>query len=344
MTTEPAPLEQPIDLLHYVYLLFDRKWIVVFGSMLFGYAAMLYVNSLPNIYESVALVDIIEQGNAGGVDPDNRMAARSIGLLETGFVLNTNKENYTKTVYSRLISRKFVRFFMDKHNIYSLLYKQNWDEDKKAWREGFTLDKGKAFIRFERELISVSQNEESQIVAIAVRHTDPVLAAKLANLYVEEFNDYMRQITLTAVAAKMAFLERNLEQAEYIEIEKMLYRLMEAQTAAATLANGQKEYALEVVDAATRSHDRHSPARKRISLLITFASGFCIAVLILLIDILRGIKQKLDTYASGRGRQPVIERPWSLRGIVLRLFGVIAQPFASLFEKNEKQVCDRHDY
>jgi len=178
------------------------------------------------------------------------------------------------------------------------------------------------------------------MVAIAMRHSDPVLAAKLANLYVEEFNDYMRQITLAAVAAKMAFLERNLETAKYIEIEKMIYRLMEAQTAAATLANGQKEYALEVVDPAMRSNDRHSPARKRISLLVTFASGFGIVSLILLIDILRGVKQKLDTYASGRGRTPVIERRWSLRGMLLRLLGVMTQPFASLFRGNEKKECD----
>jgi hypothetical protein len=337
------PLEQPVDLLHYAYLLFDKKWIIVFGSMLFGYASMLYVNSLPDIYESVALVDIIEQGNAGGIDPDNRVAAKSIGLLETGFVLSTSKENYTKTVYSRLNSRKFIRFFMDKHNIYALLYEEDWDEDKKAWREGFELDKGKAFIRFERELISVSQNEESQIVAIAVRHTDPALAAKLANLYVEEFNDYMRQITLTAVAAKMDFLEHNLEKAEYIEIEKMLYRLMEAQTAAATLANGQKEYALEVVDPASRSYDRHSPARKRTSLMATFAAAFLITGLILVIDILRGVKQQLDTYASSRGRKPIIERPWSVRGILLRLMGVIFQPFIDFFEKNDKPERDRHD-
>ena len=339
-----APLEQPIDLLHYIYLLFDKKWFIVFGSMFFGYTAILLVNSLPNIYQSVALVDIIEQGNAGGVDPDNRMSAKSIGLLETGFVLSGNKENYTKTVYSRLTSRKFIRFFMDKHNIYALLYKQNWDEAKKEWHEGFELDKDRGFIRFERGLISVFQNEESQMVSIAVRHTDPVLAAKVANLYVESFNDYMRQITLAAVEAKMAFLERSLEKAAYIEIEQMLYRLMEAQTAAATLANGQKEYALEIVDPATRSYDRHSPARKRITLLITIASGFCIASLILLIDILSGVKQKLDTYASGRGRKPVTERPWSLRGILLRLFGVMTKPFESLSKKNEHQPRDRHDY
>lgn len=339
-----AALDQPIDLLHYVYLLFDTKWIVLFGSLFCGYLMMMYANSLPDIYESVALVDIIEQGNAGGVDPENRVAEESIGLIETGFVLSTAKENYTKTVYSRLTSRKFIRYFMDKHNIYALLYKAHWDDEKQQWREGFELDKGKAFIRFERDFISIFQNEESQIVAIAVRNSDPVLAAELANLYAMEFNDYMRQKALAVIAAKLAFLERNLKSAEHIEIEQMLYRLMEAQTAAATLVKGQDEYALEVVDPATRSYDRHSPARKRMTVLATFLSGFLITGAILAIDILRQVKSRLDIYSAGRGRKPVIERPWSLRGILLRLLIAVTQPIRSLWSDTHRQEDKRNGH
>jgi uncharacterized protein involved in exopolysaccharide biosynthesis len=325
-----APLDQPIDLLHYVFLLFDTKWIILLASVVCGYATLLYANKLPDIYESVALVDIVEQGDAGGIDPDNRVSAESIGLIETGFVLSTTKENYAKTVFSRLTSRKFIRFFMDQHNIYALLYKKHWDEKKQRWHEGFELDKGEAFIRFESEFISIYQNEESQIVAVAVRHSDPVLAAELANLYVKEFNDYMRQIALAAVASKAAFIEQNLESAGNIQIEQMLYRMMEAQAAAATLINGQDEYALELVDPATRSYDRYSPARKRMALLAAFLSGFLVTGMILLIEILRQVKRKLDTYSANRGRKPVIERPWSLRGILLRLLGVILQPFKQM--------------
>lgn len=325
-----APLDQPIDLLHYVYLLFDTKWIILLVSIFCGYATLLYAKTLPDIYQSVALVDIIEQGDAGGIDPDNRVSAESIGLIETGFVLSTTKENYTKTVFSRLTSRKFIRFFMDKHNIYALLYKEQWDDSNQRWHEGFELDKGKAFIRFEGNFLSIYQNEESQIVAIAVRHSDPVLAAKLANLYAKEFNDYMRQIALASIASKVAFLELNLENAGNIQMEQMLYRLMEAQTAAATLVNGQDEYALELVDPATRSYDRYSPARKRMVVLATFVSGFLVTGVIVLIDILRQVKHQLDGYSAGRGRKPVIERPWSLRGILLRLLGVVTQPFKPL--------------
>ena len=325
--------------MHYIYLLWDTKWLTVFGSVTCAVLMMVYSQTLPNIYESTALTDIIHPGDAGGIDPENRQAAESIGLLESGFVHASSKENYANTVLSRLRSRKFIRLFMDKYDIYKLVYKEQWDSELQEWKDNFVLDKGLAFIRFEREFLSIVQNEESEIVAVRMRNTDPVLAADLANLYVKEFNDYMRQITLVEIAAKSAFLKRHLEQSEYLEIEKMLYRLMEAQTAAALLTEGQDEYALEVVDPATRSYDRYSPSRKRMTALALFGSAFLIMFLIVLLDLLKSIKRHLDIYAGDRGRIPVFERPWSLRGILMRLLASLKKPFHfSSTEINKKEA------
>ena len=172
-----------------------------------------------------------------------------------------------------------------------------------------------------------------------MRNADPIVAAYLANLYVKEFNDYMRQITLAEIAAKIEFLEKNLEQAKYLEIEKMLYRLMEAQTAAATLTEGQEEYALEVVDPATRSYDRYSPYRKRMTALAFFGSAFFIVLLIVVLDLLKSVKRDLDIYTGDRGRIPVVERPWSLRGILMRSLASLKKPFQlSGAETNKKEA------
>ena len=322
-----SQLDRPVDLLHFIYLLWDTKWVTVFGSLGCAVLMMAYSLGLPNIYESTALTAIIHPGDAGGVDPKNRQAAESIGLLESGFVLATSKENYANTVMSRLRSRKFIRLFLDKHDIYKLIYKQEWDTELKKWKDDFVLDKGLAFIRFEQEFLSIVQNEDSELVAVRMRNTDPVVAADLANLYVKEFNDYMRQISLVEIDAKIEFLKKNLEQAKFIEIEKMLYRLMEAQTAAATLTEGQEEYALEVVDPATRSYDRYSPFRKRMAALAFFGSAFLIVFLIVLLDLLKSVKRDLDIYTGDRGRIPVFERPWSLRGILMRLLASLKKPF-----------------
>ena len=322
-----SQLDRPVDLLHYIYLLWDTKWLTVFGSLACAVLMMVYSQTLPNIYESTALTDIIHPGDAGGIDPENRQAAESIGLLESGFVLASSKENYANTVLSRLRSRKFIRLFMDKYDIYRLLYKEEWDTELHDWKDDFVLDKGLAFIRFEQEFLSIVQNEESEIVAVKMRNTDPILAADLANRYVKEFNDYMRQITLAEIAAKSEFLKKHLEQSKYIEIEKMLYRLMEAQIAAAMLTEGTEEYALEVVDPATRSYDRYSPFRKRMAAMTFFGSAFLIMLAIVALDLLKTIKRHLDSYAGDRGRVPVFERPWSLRAILIRLLASLKKPF-----------------
>ena len=313
--------------MHYIYLLWDTKWITVFGSLACAVLMMVYSQTLPNIYESTVLTDIIHPGDAGGIDPENRQATESIGLLESSFLHASSKENYANTVLSRLRSRKFILLFMDKHDIYKLLYEEQWDSELKNWEGDFVLDKGLAFVRFEQEFLSIIQNEESEIVAVRMRNKDPILAADLANLYVREFNDYMRQITLAEIAAKSEFLKTHLEQSDYIEIEKMLYRLMEAQTAAAMLTEGQEEYALEVVDPATRSYDRYSPSRKRMTAMAFFGSAFLIVFLIVLLDLLQSIKRHLDIYAGDRGRVPVFERPWSLRGTFMRLLASLKKPF-----------------
>lgn len=332
-------LDRPVDLLHYIYLLWDTKWLTVFGSLACAVLMMVYSQSLPNIYESTALTDIVHPGDAGGIDPENRQAAESIGLLESGFVLASSKENYANTVLSRLRSRKFIRLFMDRYDIYRLLYKEEWDSERQDWKDDFVLDKGLAFIQFEQEFISIAQNEESEIVAVRMRNTDPILAAELANLYVQEFNDYMRQVTLVEIAAKSDFIKKHLEQSEYIEIEKMLYRLMEAQIAAAMLTEGTEEYALEVVDPATRSYDRYSPSRKRMTALALFGSAFLIMFLIVLQDLLKSIKRHLDSYAGDRGRVPVFERPWSLRGMMVRLLASLKKPFQlSSTETNKREA------
>ena len=121
-------------------------------------------------------------------------------------------------------------------------------------------------------------------------------------------------------------------QTSYLTVDQI--DLMEAQTAAATLVKGQDEYALELVDPATRSYDRYSPARKRMVVVATFAAGFFVTGIIVLVDILRQVKSRLDVYSAGHGRKPVRERPWSLRGILLRLLDVLTQPFRQLSDES----------
>lgn len=325
------PLDQPIDIFHYVYLIFDTKWIILAASVSLGVMVMEYSRSLPEIYRGTTKVDIIEPGNPGGMAPENRAGAESADLIEASFMLSGTKENYSKVVMARMRSRKFTRYFMDKHNIYALIYPEQWDAENQRWHDDFELNKGDAFIAFGANYRSIAENPENGVVSISMKHTDPLLAADLANLYVSEFNDYMRNIALAEIRAKLFFLQEQLKSARYIQTEQMLYRLIEVEQAAATIAQGEEEYALRVLDPATRAYDRESPARKKMTIMATIAGGFLATIAIIALDIVRHIQLKLAFYGKERGRARLVDRRFSVRGFLLRclfgLFNLIMRPF-----------------
>jgi hypothetical protein len=101
---------------------------------------------------------------------------------------------------------------------------------------------------------------------VSMRWPEPLLPG-LANLYVQTFNEYMRGRTMDEVARKQAFLEEKLRQSDLVDIQQSIYRLIEAQTAIAMLANAREEYVLEVIDPAARPYRSVTMSRKKKTLV-----------------------------------------------------------------------------
>jgi uncharacterized protein involved in exopolysaccharide biosynthesis len=334
MTIESAPQEeissvqeindikQDIDLLNYIYAIFDAKWFILFVAIITGGLSMLYALSLPETYQGVVRVDVIDISDPGGVRPDSRQMQESIGMLEYDFLLRAKKENYVQKVLAHLGSKQFTRRFLDSYNIYRYIYPQQWDNATSTWKDAFVLDKGLAQKTFKRNLIHIVHAPETDIVAIKVINSDPAIAAELSNLYVFAFNQYMRDQALAKVDRKFRYLEETLDQTRATEIQQMLFRLMEAQTAVAMLANGRKEYILEVLDPAVRPYTRHSPNRKLICILGAVAGVLLSTSLVIALTVLGRLKNALADYSSKTGRKPIAQRRWGLRAWLLKLFNL----------------------
>lgn len=332
---QTKPLNQPLDIFHFVYLIFDTKWIILAISLSIGLLVMEYSRSLPEIYQGTVKVDIVEPGNPGGMSPENRAGGESADLIEASFMLSGTKENYSKVVMARMRSRKFTRYFMDKHNVYALIYPAEWDAENQRWKEGFELIKSEAAVAFSTNFRAIAENPENGIVAVSMKHTDPLLAADLANLYVSEFNDYMRNIELAEIRAKLYFLNEQLKTAKYIQTEQMLYRLIEVEEAAATIARGEEQYALAVLDPASRAYDRVSPARKKMTIMATIGGAFLATFGIIGLDILRQIQSKLAFYGRERGRTRLVNRRYSVRGFIVRTLIAMFSPLLRLFRRGK---------
>jgi len=254
-----------IDILAYLSALIGGWRLIVASGAACALAVAIYCQFLPDIYEAFVRVGAVDMEDPGGIKPDERRASEILTLVEHGFIMGSSHANFLDVTLARLKSRKYTAAFMEEHGIHRALYPNQWDQTTEAWRPGFRLDEAEAFKRFSEEIRFIEHNPENDIITIRFRWTDPIVAKDWANAFVVHFNDYIRSRTLDEVERKQAYLEAELQKSDVVDIQKSMYRMIEAQTAIEMLANARLEFALEVIDPATVPFDRFSPAPKRLT-------------------------------------------------------------------------------
>jgi hypothetical protein len=92
---------------------------------------------------------------------------------------------------------------------------------------------------------------------------------------------------------KRAFLENELRESRVVDMQKSIYRLIEAQMAVSMLANAKEEFILEVLDPAILPLDTHSASNK--SFFFAGSIGGAIFTIFLIFSkiLLTSIKQAL---------------------------------------------------
>ena len=267
------PAVTQIDLMPYLRAVMRARWLLL-SILALGICAGAWLGwSASPVYLSEAKVSVVDIEDPGGVSPDDRRASEVLTLVEHGFVMGTTRDNYNEVMLARLRSRAFTMLFLDTHNIYRHFYPQHWSEEQQTWIGDFRPDRGEVFTRFRDEVRGITVDEETDIISVAMRWPEASLPMQLANLYVQTFNEHMRQRTLEEVERKQAFLKEKLRQSDLVDIQQSIYRLIEAQTAIMMLANAREEYVLELIDPAARPYQSITMSWKK-KALIGGAVGF----------------------------------------------------------------------
>ena len=296
---QPVAAEE-LNLLPFVNALINARWLILASVMVFAVATALWAYSKPYMFESAIKVSVVDIEDPGGVAPDDRRASEVLTLVEHGFVMGTTHDNYNDVMRARLGSRKFTMRFLDEHNIYRYFHPQQWSEESQAWLDGFEPDRGAAFTRFRDEIRSITRDEETDIISVAMRWPEPAVARDWANLYIESFNEFIRERTMADVRKKQAFLEAELHRSDVLEIQQSIYRLIEAQTAIAMLASARDEYVLEIIDPAAIPYRSFNMSRKKKVVIGAIAGGLLATFAALAWVVLA---QMLQTIVSYRAEQ-----------------------------------------
>lgn len=294
---EPAAVME-LDLMPYINALIDARWILIIVALISAALAAFAAYSKPDMFQSVTKVSVVDIEDPGGVSPDDRRASEVLTLVEHGFVMGTTHDNYNDVMRARLGSRDFTMRFLDEHNVYRHFYPQQWNQEEQRWEDGFTPNHGEIFTRFRDEVRSIILNEETDIISIGMHWREPAVARDWANQYVESFNEFIRDRTISDTRRKQEFLQRELIRSDLLEMQKSIYRLIEAQTAIAMLANARDEYALEIIDTAAIPYRSVSMSRKK-KIVIGTVAGTLLAIFAVLASVLlAGMLRKITLYRT----------------------------------------------
>jgi len=159
-----------------------------------------------------------------------------------------------------LKSRTLVEEFIKQNQLLPVLY-PNSERPPTLWFGVNTF----------RSLLSIRDDPRAGLITISVDWNDPVVAANWANGFASLANEVSRGREIRNAERNIAYLNQQLQKTNVVEMQRVLYNLIEAETNTLMLANAREEYAFTVVDRAVPPEGRISPKRK---VMVVFGTMF----------------------------------------------------------------------
>ena len=211
---------------------------------------------LPRTQDRSGLLSSIG-GQLGGL-----AALAGLGLNES-----SQRAEAIQMLQSQILARQFI---LD-HQLMPLLFSGSWDAQHQRWRdEPRTINDAVKY--FDHGIRKVIEDRRTGLVTVRILWRDPVQAAAWANELVQRANDELRQRAVVRAQSSIDYLKREARNADAVEIQQTLYRLMEEQYKTLLLANVSSDYAFSIIDPAVAS-DPNQFVSPRVG-LYTFAGLF----------------------------------------------------------------------
>lgn len=298
--------EDEIDLKELFIALWDGKWTIIVMSLIAAVFAVFYALSLPNIYKSEALLAPAEESSGGGL---SALAGQFGGLASLAGVNLGGASGDKVTIALELLkSRQFIGEFVEKNKLkLAIMATEGWEQgsntlvydesvfdlESSTWvrdvkspktAEPSLLEVHKQFLK---ENLVVSQDKETGLVRLAVKHFSPYVAQQIASKLVDAINAKMRQNDIADAQKSIDYLKDALRETSVADMQQVFYQLIEKQQQTKMLANVRDEYVLKVIDPAIVAEEKSGPKRAIICVLFVLLGAFFGVITVLLRSFLR---------------------------------------------------------
>jgi uncharacterized protein involved in exopolysaccharide biosynthesis len=251
-----------IDLMKVARLVWKRKLLVMSVTAVCLAAAIAYALLATPIYRADVVVTDARNGSMGAAAS---LASQFGGLASLAGIDLAGDESLREN-RAVLKSRKLAEIFIVQNRLVDVVL-QPGAKKHTTWR---------AVDYFRKNILTIREDARTFTVTVSIDWKDPKVAAAWANGFVGLANEIVRTRALNEANRNIAYLNEQLKSTSSIEVQKVMFRLIESETKNSMLASGRPEFAFTVVDSAAVPEIRLSPKRTLIAiggLLLGFVLG-----------------------------------------------------------------------
>ena len=284
------PADDEIDLRELWNAIWKGKWLIIAITFVFAVAGVAFALKQVNQYKSEALLAPAQaESGVGGLSAKFGGLA-SLAGVNLGGAGGGNKALLAQQV---LQSREFIYQFIEKHQILvPLMAAKKWDlatdtllldeeiynQQTKQWLREVDPPKTaqptnwEAYEEFKNRL-AVTEDKDSGFITISFEFYSPTLAKQWIDWLIADINNHIRALDTQEAQSAIEYLNGQIKQTSYADMQKIFFQLIEEQTKTIMLAEVRQEYVLKVIDPAIAPEEKSKPKRALICVLATMLGG-----------------------------------------------------------------------
>jgi uncharacterized protein involved in exopolysaccharide biosynthesis len=248
------------DFIDLCRVILAQKYLVATTSTIGALIALAFALIAIPIYRADVVVTIVEDSKLGGA----QSIASQFGGLASLAGVNLGTGGQEREHQAVLESRHLIEEFVRRSGVLPLL-QGNAKQPPRVWI---------AVEMFKRNVLKINEEKLKGTTTISMESPDPVIAARWANEFVALANELVRTKALDDSSRNIDYLNQQVAKTNVVELQRVLYNLIESETKTLMLANARLEYAFTVVDPAAVPEVRVSPKRT-----LMVATGLAIGLL-----------------------------------------------------------------
>ncbi len=290
--------DDEIDLRELFGVLWAEKWLIVGITTAAAILSVIVALLMTEIYRAeITLAPAETQQNDGMMSQLGGAAA----LL--GVNVGAGGGDNVSTALAILQSRQFIGRFIDQNKLLVPLFATSWDKrnqqseiDEKAFNSAtneWLLKKvmptsHDAYRKFYDIMSVTGPNRDTGIVSVAIDWHNPQEAAEWTNTLIAALNQEVRARDVREANSAIAYLRRQLEQTQLVDMQRVFYQLIESQTPITMLADVRDEYVFRVIDPAVVPDRKSAPRRALIAIIGTMVGGMLALMIVFIRRMLQG--------------------------------------------------------